>query len=99
MTFTTILLLLALVAFVLAAIGLSYKKTDLIAIGLALWSLSILIGRLSGNFNLSTIVLLLAFIAFLAAAIGWRYKKIGLIAVGLALWMLSLVLPSLHIGG
>jgi len=99
MTFTTILLLLALVAFVLAAIGLSYKKTDLIAIGLALWSLSVLIGRLSGNFSLSTIVLLLAFIAFVAAAIGWKYKKIGLIAVGLALWVLSLVLPALHIGG
>jgi hypothetical protein len=99
MTFTTILLLLALVAFVVAAIGLSYKKIDLLAIGLALWSLSILIGRLSGNFSLSTIVLLLAFIAFVAAAIGWRYKKVGLIAVGLALWMLSLVLPSLHIGG
>jgi hypothetical protein len=97
MTFSTILLILALVAFVLAAIGLSYKKTDLIAIGLALWSLSVLIGRLSGNFTLSTIVLLLAFIAFVAAAIGWRYKKIGLIAVGLALWMLSLVLPSLHV--
>jgi hypothetical protein len=98
MTFPTILLILALVAFALGAIGLSYKKTDLIAIGLALWSLSVLIGRLSGNFSLSTIVLLLAFIAFVAAAIGWRYKKIGLIAVGLALWMLSLVLPSLHIG-
>jgi hypothetical protein len=97
MTFSTILLILALVAFVLAAIGLSYKKTDLIAIGLALWSLSVLIGRLSGNFTVSTIVLLLAFIAFVAAAIGWRYKKIGLIAVGLALWMLSLVLPSLHV--
>jgi hypothetical protein len=97
MTFSTILLILALVAFVLAAIGLSYKKTDLIAIGLALWSLSVLIGRLSGNFTISTIVLLLAFIAFVAAAIGWRYKKIGLIAVGLALWMLSLVLPSLHV--
>jgi len=97
MTFSTILLILALVVFVLAAIGLSYKKTDLIAIGLALWSLSVLIGRLSGNFTVSTIVLLLAFIAFVAAAIGWRYKKIGLIAVGLALWMLSLVLPSLHV--
>jgi len=97
MTFSTILLILALVAFVLAAIGLSYKKTDLIAIGLALWSLSTLIGRLSGNFTFSTIVLLLAVIAFVAAAIGWRYKKIGIIAVGLALWMLALLLPSFHV--
>ena len=97
MTFTTILLFLALVAFVLGAIGLAFKKTDLIAVGLALWSLSVLIGRLSGNFSLSTIILLLAFAAFVAAAVGWHYRKISLIAVGLALWMLALVLPSLHV--
>jgi hypothetical protein len=97
MSFPTILLILAVVAFVLAAIGLSYKKTDLIAVGLALWSLAVLIDRLSGNVKLSTIVLLLAFITFVAAAVGWRYKKISLIAVGLALWVLSLALPSLHV--
>jgi hypothetical protein len=98
MSFSTILLILALVAFVIAAIGFTYKKTDLIAIGLALWSLSVLLGRLSSNVALSTIVLLLAFVAFVAAAIGWRYRKINLIAVGLALWMVSLILePVLHI--
>jgi hypothetical protein len=97
MSFITILLILALVAFVLAAIGLTYRKTDMIAVGLALWSLAVLIGRLSSNVTLSTIVLLLAFIAFVAAAAGWRYKKISLIAVGLALWVLSLALPSLHV--
>ncbi len=87
----TILLIIALVAFILAVIGFSWRKTDLIAVGLAAWSLSILIDRLS-NLNIHTILLLLAFIAFVAAAVGYRYRKINLIAVGLALWMLSLVL-------
>ncbi len=100
MTFPTILLILALVAFVIAAIGFTYKKTDLIAIGLALWALSDLLnGRLSSAISLSTIILILAFIAFVAAAIGWRYRKVNLIAVGLALWMVSLLIgPVLHIG-
>lgn len=99
MTFPTILLILALVAFVIAAIGFTYKKTDLIAIGLALWSLAELLGRLSTTVALSTVILILAFIAFVAAAIGWRYRKINLIAVGLALWMISLLIgPVLHIG-
>ena len=93
MSLSAILLLLALVAFVLVAVGWSYKKTDLIAVGLALWSLSELISRLS-SITLSTIILLLAFVAFVAAAIGWRYRKLNLIAVGLALWMLSLVITS-----
>jgi len=88
----SILVILALIAFALAAIGWSFRKTDLIAIGLALWSLSELIGRLSG-ITISTLILLLAFIAFVAAAIGWSYRKINLIAVGLALWMLSIILP------
>jgi hypothetical protein len=39
----TILLILAFIAFVLAAIGWGYKKTNLLGIGLALWVLSILI--------------------------------------------------------
>lgn len=86
-----ILIILALVAFVLAATGWSYRKTDLIAIGLALWALSQFIGHLS-SLNISTILLILAFVAFVAAAIGWRYRKINLIAVGLALWMLSLLI-------
>lgn len=96
MSFSTILVILALIAFILAAVGFSYRKTDLIAIGLGLWSLSDLIPRL-GNLTLSTIILLLAFIAFVAAAIGWRYRRLNLIAIGLALWMLSIVLPALHI--
>ena len=92
MSISELLLIIALVVFVVAAIGWSWKKVDLIAIGLALWSLSELIGRLS-SLTLSTILLILAFIAFVLAAIGWKYKKIGLIAVGLALWMASIVLP------
>ena len=86
-----ILIILALVAFVLAATGWTWRKTDLIAIGLALWALSQFIGHLS-SLNISTILLILAFIAFVAAAIGWRYRKVNLIAVGLALWMLSLII-------
>ena len=92
MSFSELLLTIALIVFVLAALGLSYKKTDLIAVGLALWSLSELIGRLS-SLSLSTILLILAFIAFVLAAIGWKYRKIGMIAVGLALWMASIVIP------
>ncbi|MGH7760022.1 MAG: hypothetical protein ACREOY_01205 [Candidatus Dormibacteraceae bacterium] len=92
MSFSELLLIIALIVFVVAAIGLSYKKTDLIAVGLALWSLSELIGRLS-SLSLSTILLILAFIAFVLAAIGWKYRKIGMIAVGLALWMASIVIP------
>ena len=95
MSFSELLLIIALILFVVAAIGLSYKKTDLIAAGLAVWVLSELIdGRLT-HLNLGTILLLLAFIAFVLAAIGWGYKKIGLIAVGLALWMASIVIPMI----
>jgi hypothetical protein len=83
-----LLVILALVAFILAAIGWTWRKTDLIAIGLALWSLSILIPRLS-HLSLGTLILLLAFLAFVGAAIGWRYRKINLIAVGLGLWVLT----------
>jgi len=43
LSLSTILLILAFIAFVLAAIGWGYKKTNLLAIGLALWVLSILI--------------------------------------------------------
>ncbi len=93
MSFSELLLIIALVVFLVAAIGWSWKKTDLIAIGLALWSLSELITRLS-SITLSTILLILAFVAFVLAAIGWKYKKIGLIAVGLALWMASIVIPT-----
>jgi hypothetical protein len=42
----TILLILAFIAFVLAAIGWGYKKTNLLGIGLALWVLSILITQI-----------------------------------------------------
>ena len=99
MTFSTILLILALVAFLVAAVGFTYKKTDLIAIGLALWSLSELLSRLSSAVSLSTLILILAFIAFVAAAIGWRYRKLNMIAVGLVLWMVALLVgPILHVG-
>lgn len=94
MTLSTILVILALVAFVLATTGWSYKKIDLIAIGLALWSLSELIGRFS-NLTLSTIFLILAFIAFVAAAVGWKVRKLTMIPIGLALWMLSILIPLL----
>ncbi len=97
MSLSAILFILAFIAFVLAATGWTYRKTDLIAVGLALWSLGDLIPRLS-SLTLSTILVLLAFLAFVAAAVGWRYRKINLIAVGLALWVLTLVLPSLHVG-
>ena len=43
MSLSTILLILAFIAFVLAAIGWGYKKTNLLGIGLALWTLSLLI--------------------------------------------------------
>jgi hypothetical protein len=43
MSLSTILLIIAFIAFVLAAIGWGYKKTNLLGIGLALWVLSILI--------------------------------------------------------
>lgn len=85
-----IFIILALIAFVLAATGWTYKKTDLIAIGLALWALSLLVGHLS-SITISTVLLILALIAFVAAAVGWRYRKINLIAAGLALWMLSMI--------
>jgi len=91
MSIEDILLIVALIAFVLAAIGFGYKKIDLIAIGLAAWALSTFIGNLS-NFTLAKILVILAFIAFVLAAIGWKYKKVGLIGVGLALWMASLLI-------
>jgi hypothetical protein len=40
---STILLILAFIAFVLAAIGWGFKKSNLLGVGLALWTLSILI--------------------------------------------------------
>ena len=40
---STILLLLSFLAFVLAAIGWRYRKLNLIAIGLALWVLSLIV--------------------------------------------------------
>jgi hypothetical protein len=88
MSLSTVLLIIAFIAFVLAAIGWGFKKVDLIAIGLAAWVLSIFIGDL-GHLSLSVILLILAFIAFVLATVGWKYKKVGLIGVGLALWMAS----------
>lgn len=94
MSISTILLILALVAFVLAAAGWKWRKTDFLAIGLALWALAVLVGALS-HLTLASVILLLAFIAFVAAAFGWRMRKLNMIAVGLALWMLSLLVGSL----
>ena len=97
MSFSTLLEILALIAFVLAAVGWKYRKTEPLAVGLALWSLAEVITRL-GTITISTVVLLLAFIAFVVAAIGWSYRRLNLIGIGLALWMLSLVLgPLLHV--
>lgn len=90
MSIGLLLVILALIAFILAAIGWTWRKTDLIAVGLALWSLSILIPRLS-HLSLGTVILLLAFLAFVAAVVGWRYRKVNLIAIGLALWTLTYV--------
>ena len=92
MSIENILLILAFIAFVLAAIGWGFKKVDLIAIGLALWALSTFIGSL-GHLTLEIILVILAFIAFVLAAVGWKYKKIGLIGVGLALWLASFLIP------
>jgi hypothetical protein len=91
LSISTILEILALIVFVLAAISFTWRKTDLIAVGLALWALALVIDHLS-SLNVQTILLILALIAFVAAAVGYRYRKVNLIAVGLALWMLSLVL-------
>jgi hypothetical protein len=88
MSINTILLIIAFIAFVLAAIGFGFKKVEFVAIGLAAWSLSLFITDL-GNLTLPLILLILAFIAFVLAAVGWGYKKVGLIGVGLALWMAS----------
>ena len=97
MTFETLLEILALIAFIVAATGFTYRKSDLIGVGLALWSLAVLIPRLT-SITVSTILLLLAFLAFVAAAVGWRYRKLSLVAIGLALWMLSLIItPVFHI--
>lgn len=86
MSIENILLIVAFIAFVLAAIGWGFKKIDFIAIGLAAWVLSFFIGEL-GHFSLPIIFEILAFIAFVLATIGWKYKKVGLIGVGLALWV------------
>lgn len=87
----TILLVIALIAFALAVIGFTWRKVDLIAVGLGAWSLSELLPRLSG-LNISTVLLGLAFVAFVLSAIGWRYRKLNLIATGLGLWVLSLLI-------
>ena len=46
MSLSTILLILAFIAFVLAAVGWSYRKTNLLAVGLALWVLSLLVTQI-----------------------------------------------------
>jgi hypothetical protein len=95
MSIAELLQIIALIVFVIAAIGLSFRKVDFIAAGLALWVLSLLIAGGLGSLSLGKILLILAFIVFVLAAIGWGYKKVGLIAVGLALWAAADVLPQL----
>lgn len=92
MSINTILLIIAFIAFVLAAIGFSFKKVEFVAIGLAAWVLAGFISNL-GHLDLPIILQILAFIAFVLAAIGWGYKKVGLIGVGLALWVASFLEP------
>jgi hypothetical protein len=46
MTLGTILLLIAFVCFVLAAFNATVKKVNLLALGLALWALSLLLDAL-----------------------------------------------------
>jgi hypothetical protein len=92
LSLNTILLVLAVIAFILAAIGFTWRKTEWISIGLALWSLHDVLGHGLSSLTINTILLILAFVAFVLAAVGWRYRKINLIAVGLALWVLSLIL-------
>ncbi|HXC77013.1 MAG TPA: hypothetical protein VNU19_08170 [Candidatus Acidoferrum sp.] len=91
MSTENILQIIAFIAFVLAAIGWGFKKIDLIAIGLAAYTLSLFLGSL-GHFSLPIILEILAFIAFVLAAIGWKYKKVGMVGVGLALLMASLLI-------
>jgi hypothetical protein len=93
MSISELLQIIALIVFVVAAVGWSWKKVDLIAIGLALWVLSLLIAGGLGSLTIGLILLILAFVAFVLAAIGWKYKKIGLLAVGFALWAASVVIP------
>jgi len=95
MSLTEILQIIALIVFIVAAIGWSWKKANLIAVGLALWVLSLLIDGRLGHLSLAVVLLLLAFIAFVLAAIGWGYRKGELIAFGLALWAASIVLPMI----
>jgi len=95
MSLSIILLIVAFIAFVLAAIGFGIGKVDLIAIGLAAWVLSLFVGELAHlHLTLSLVLLILAFVAFVLAAIGWKYKKVGLIAVGLALYVAALLVPQ-----
>jgi Ca2+/Na+ antiporter len=94
MSLTEILQIIALIVFIIAAIGWGWKKANLIGVGLALWVLSLLIDGRLGHLSLAVVLLLLAFIAFVLAAIGWGYRKVELIAVGLALWAASIVIPQ-----
>jgi hypothetical protein len=93
MSLSELLQIIALIVFVIAAIGLSFRKTNFIAVGLALWVLSKILDAGLGTLSLGTILLILAFIVFVLAAIGWGYRKVELIAVGLTLWAAAVVIP------
>src|SRR5260370_36491535 len=95
MSLSEILLIIALVVFIVAAIGWSYKKTDLVCVGLALWSLSELITRGVSSLTLSTILFILAFIAFVLGAVGLGSKKIGLVPLGPGALVASVVRPTI----
>jgi hypothetical protein len=95
MSLSELLLILALIVLIVASIGWSYKKTNLIAVGLALWVLAELISHGLGSLSLGLILLILAFVAFVLGAIGWGYRKVEMIAVGLALWLASIVVPMI----
>src|SRR5689334_7626275 len=94
MSLSELLQIVALIVFVIAAIGLAFGKTNLIAVGLALWVLSKLVAGGLGSLTIGTILLILAFIVFVLGAIGWKYRKVELIAVGLALWAAAVVVPQ-----
>jgi len=99
LTLSTLLTIAALIVFLVAAIGWAYKKTNLIAAGLALFVLSILVTYLPpSQVSIGLIILFAAFVVLVVAAIGWRFRKINLLPIGLALWMLSALLPGLQVG-
>ncbi|TMC52635.1 MAG: hypothetical protein E6J20_10585 [Chloroflexi bacterium] len=99
LTPSTVLMIVALVLFVVAATGWTYRKTNLVAAGLALFLLSILVTYVPpARVSINLVLLFAAIVVLAVAAVGRSYRKINLIAVGLALWMLSAQLPGYQVG-